>query len=170
MRGNIKAVALLLSALGILGGCGGGMDDLRTYIDDVKKRPGGRIDPLPQIQPYERFVYEAAALREPFTPYRPSNADGSGGVRPDPNRRREYLERYPLDTLEMVGTISRLGRDFGLLQDPDGLIHQVEVGNHIGQNDGRIVQINQSEISLIEIVSDGMGGFLERPAAVALSE
>jgi len=170
MRGNIKALALLLATLGALGGCSGDMDDLRAYVQDVKQRPGGRIDPLPQIQPYERFVYEAQSLREPFTPYRPSNADGSGGVRPDPNRRREYLERYPLDTLEMVGTISRHGRDFGLLQDPDGLIHQVEVGNHIGQNDGRIMEINQSEITLIEIVSDGMGGFLERPAAVALSE
>jgi len=170
MRTKYLAFALLLATVGFAGGCGGNYDDLKEEIEKVKARPGGRIDPLPQIQPQERFIYEAEKLRPPFSPYSAADASGKGGVRPDANRRREFLERYPLDTLSMVGTIERGGQSYGLIRDPDGLIHQVQVGNHLGQNDGRIVTVSQSEVALIEIISDGMGGFLERPAAVALSE
>lgn len=170
MRTKHLAFALLLATVGLAGGCGGNNEDLMAEIEAVKARPGGRIDPLPQIQPQERFIYEAENLRPPFSPYSAADATGKGDVRPDANRRREFLERYPLDTLSMVGTIERGGQSYGLIRDPDGLIHQVQVGNHLGQNDGRIVTVSQSEVALIEIISDGMGGFLERPAAVALSE
>lgn len=165
-----STLILLLAAAGLLAGCGNDNADLKQYVDEVKQRPGGRIEPLPQVQPYERFLYEAASLREPFSAYSPSDSSHTGGIRPDPNRRREYLERYPLDTLGMVGTIERQGKASGLIRDPDGLIHQVQVGDHLGQNDGRIVGITEGEVALIEIISDGMGGFLERPAAVAISE
>lgn len=165
-----KTLTLLLVSAGLLAGCSSDNADLRQYIEQVKQRPGGRIEPLPQVRPYERFIYEAANLREPFSVYSPSDSSHTGGIRPDPNRRREYLERYPLDTLGMVGTIERQGKAYGLIRDPDGLIHQVQVGEHLGQNDGRIVGITQAEVALIEIISDGMGGFLERPAVVAISE
>lgn len=170
MRTKHLAFALLLATVGFAGGCGGNNEELMAEIEAVKERPGGRIDPLPQIQPQERFIYEAENLRQPFSPYSASDASGKDGVRPDVTRRREFLERYPLDTLSMVGTIERGGQSYGLIRDPDGLIHQVQPGNHLGQNDGRIVTVSQSEVALIEIISDGMGGFLERPAAVALSE
>jgi len=170
MRIKHLAFALLLATVGFASGCSPDHKDLKDEIEIVKARPGGRIDPLPQIQPQERFIYEAQNLRPPFSPYSAANASGKGGIRPDTSRRREFLERYPLDTLGMVGTIKRSGQSYGLIRDPDGLIHQVQTGNHLGQNDGRIVTVSQSEIALIEIISDGMGGFLERPAAVALSE
>jgi type IV pilus assembly protein PilP len=169
MQRKYLALVLLCLSVGLMGGCTGDNEDLRDYINATLAKKGGRIEPLPQIQPYERFKYEAMSMRGPFTPYSAASNGGSG-IRPDANRRREFLERYPLDTLDMVGTIERNGASYGLIRDPEGLIHQVLVGEHMGQNDGRIVSISQSEVALIEIVSDGMGGFLERPAAVALSE
>ena len=170
MQQKHLALVLFLCA-GLVAGCSGDNEDLKNKIAEVNARPPKeRIEPLPQIQPYERFIYEAESLRDPFTPYSAASGAGGDGVRPDANRRREFLERYPLDTLGMVGTIAREGRTYGLIKDPEGLIHQVQVGGHMGQSDGRIVSISQSEVALIEIVSDGMGGFLERPAAVALSQ
>jgi type IV pilus assembly protein PilP len=168
--GQLLAVAAL--AVGV-SGCSSGMDDLRTYIDEVKARPGGRIEPLPQVRPAPIFAYEAAGRRSPFVPDTPqarvsSNPDAIQG--PDPNRPREFLEQFPLDTLRMVGTLNTRGDDFGLVQTSDGLIHRVAVGNHMGQNYGRIMTISDSEIQLVEIISDGIGGYLERPAAVGLSD
>ena len=93
-----------------------------------------------------------------------------GGVRPDFNRPREFLEQFSLDTLRMVGTLRMNGRTYGLIQTQDGLVHRVLPSNRLGQSDGRITAIEEGKISLIEIVTDGMGGFIERPAAIALSE
>jgi type IV pilus assembly protein PilP len=70
----------------------------------------------------------------------------------------------------MVGTLNAKGATFGLVQTSDGLIHRVSIGNHMGQNYGRILAVTDSEIQLVEIISDGIGGYLERPAAVALSD
>jgi len=166
-------IVLLAAGLG-LAACGGDMDDLDSYINEVKARPGGRIEPLPEITPYEVFTYVADSdgLRSPFVPDAPQAAPGAvdGGTRPDPDRSREFLEQFPLDTLRMVGTL-QLGETFyGLVQDSDGLIHRVVPGNYMGQNDGRIVTINESEIQLVEIISDGIGGYLEREAAVGLTD
>jgi type IV pilus assembly protein PilP len=91
-------------------------------------------------------------------------------IRPDVSRPREFLEQFSLDTLAMVGTLRLKGRTYGLVQTRDGLVHRVLPGNHLGQNDGRITAIAENEISLVEIIPDGMGGFIERPAALALSD
>jgi len=166
-------VAMLASAIA-LAACGGDMDDLDAYINEVKARPGGRIEPLPEITPYEVFTYAADSdgLRSPFVPDAPQIAPGAGdgGTRPDPDRSREFLEQFPLDTLRMVGTLQQGEVFYGLVQDSDGLIHRVVPGNYLGQNDGRIVAITESEIQLVEIISDGIGGYLEREAAVGLSD
>ncbi len=167
------AFALLAAGAG-LAGCSSDMDDLDQYINDVKSRPGGRIQPLPEITPYEVFTYVADTdgLRSPFVPDAPQAAVGSaiGGTRPDPQRSREFLEQYPLDTLRMVGTLELSEVNYGLIQTSDGLIHRVVPGNYMGQNDGRIIAVTDSEIELIEIISDGIGGYLERDAAVGLSD
>ncbi len=154
-----------------LAGCARDFSDLEQYMAEVKARPGGRIEPLPQIQPYETFVYSASDLRSPFqlavddTPRRPGGIDLI-----DRNRPREFLEQYPLDTLRMVGTLNIGGTDYALVSTADNLINRVRVGNHMGQSEGRIVEISDSEIKLIEIVSDGLGGYIERPAAVPLND
>jgi type IV pilus assembly protein PilP len=162
---------LVLSAVG-LAACGGDMDDLDQYINETKAKPGGRIDPLPEITPYEVFTYiaDAQGLRSPFVPDTPASAGGSGGARPDLDRSREYLESFPLDTLGMVGTLYIGETMYGLVQTADGLIHRVVPGNFMGQNDGRITEISESEIALVEIISDGIGGYIERDAAVGLSD
>jgi type IV pilus assembly protein PilP len=163
---------VLMAGLGLTG-CSGDMDDLDRYINDVKARPGGRIDPLPEITPYEVFTYVAdtEGLRSPFVPDSPQAAGGpSGGARPDLQRSREFLEQFPLDSLNMVGTLAIGNATYGLLQTRDGLIHRVTPGNYVGQNDGRITAVTESEIQVLEIISDGIGGYLERDAAIGLSD
>jgi type IV pilus assembly protein PilP len=91
-------------------------------------------------------------------------------VRPDTKRNREFLEQFSLDTLKMVGTLKLEGRQFGLVQTKDGLVHRVLPGQYVGQNDGKIVSISDAKISLVEIVPDGMGGYMERPAALGLKD
>jgi len=170
------ALTRLLAAAALLAGlsaCGRGTDDLRSYIDQVKARPGGRIEPLPQVRPAPTFAYAAGDRRSPFLPDAPQRrvSDNPNAIEgPDPNRPREFLEQFPLDTLEMVGTLADRRASFGLVQTADGLVHRVTVGNHMGQNYGRIVAITDSQIQLVEIISDGLGGYLERPAAIALAK
>jgi type IV pilus assembly protein PilP len=169
---SFKYGLLLVAALGLTA-CSADMDDLDQYINEIKARPGGRIEPLPEITPYEVFTYvaDAQGLRSPFRPDTPQAAgSAAGGARPDPDRSREYLEGFPLDTLGMVGTLYIGETMYGLLQTSDGLIHRVVPGNYLGQNDGRITDISESEIMLIEIISDGIGGYIERDAAISLTD
>lgn len=167
----IKSAAVLVAMLGIAA-CGGGADDLDQYINEIKARPGGRIEPLPEITPYEVYTYQADAqgYRSPFMPDTPAVASAGGGVRPERDRPRQYLEGYPLDALGMVGTLNIGGTDFALVQDPESLIHRVTPGDYMGQNDGRITEITDSEIKLVEIISDGIGGYIERDAAIGISD
>ena len=169
---SAKYGLLLVLALGLTA-CGGDMDDLDRYINETKAKPGGRIDPLPEITPYESFIYvaDAEGLRSPFVPDTPqATSTTASGTRPDPERSREYLESFPLDTLGMVGTLDIAGTTYGLVQTTDGLIHRVVPGNYLGQNDGRITGITESEINLTEIISDGIGGYIERDAAISLTD
>lgn len=163
----------LLAGCLAISACSSDMDELDQYVNEVKARPGGVIEPLPEIKPYEVFTYVAdqEGFRSPFVPDSPQAAGGAGdGTRPDPDRSREFLEQFPLDTLAMVGTLELGERTYGLLQTQDGLIHRVVPGNYVGQNDGRIVAVTESEIRVVEIVSDGIGGYLERDAAIGLSD
>ena len=169
-----RKLILILAASMALGACGGDMDDLEQYIDRIKARSGGRIEPLPEITPYEVFTYQADqdGIRSPFVPDSIQVAGGptDNGMRPDATRSREFLESFPLDTLRMVGTMQLGDTNFGLVQTSDGLVHRVTPGNYMGQNDGRIVTVGDAEIELVEIISDGIGGYLERDAAVALAD
>lgn len=174
MRQSRRIRNLLIASLLSIGvaACGGGTDDLDQYINQIKARPGGRIEPLPEITPYEIFSYVAdvEGLRSPFQPDTPLTAGGSAGPRPDDDRSREYLEGFSLDTLAMVGTLNINETMYGLVQTTDGLIHRVIPGNYLGQNDGRITHITESEIGLVEIISDGIGGYIERDAAVGITD
>ena len=168
---SLRWLAVAAVAAGV-SACGSGADELQAYIDEVKARPGGRIEPLPEIRPAPSFVYEAGNRRSPFMPDTPQQRvsnDPNAVQGPDPNRPREFLEQFPLDTLSMVGTLRGRTGSFGLVQTADGLVHRVTVGNHLGQNYGRISAISESGIQLVEVIPDGLGGFIERPAGIGLS-
>lgn len=161
----VCAVALVAF---VTAGCSGGQSDLKNWIAATKKRPGGRIQPIPEVKPYETFAYSASSLRSPFQPLSPNLANGSG-VRPSVRRNREFLEGFSLDTLKMVGTFKVGNNFYGLVQSKDGLVHKVQPGNYIGQNDGKVTEITGSKISVVEIIPDGLGGYIERPASLALA-
>jgi type IV pilus assembly protein PilP len=164
----LKVAAPALLAMLVVG-CSGDTSELQEYIAEVKQRPGGRIEPLPQIKPYEGFRYRADDRRSPFVPEQRASASAAPkGPKPIENRNKEYLEQFPLDTLAMVGTLVREDETYGLVQTSDGLVHRVVPGNYIGQNDGRIASIDEGEIQVEELVPDGIGGFFKRTAAVGI--
>jgi type IV pilus assembly protein PilP len=167
---SIVKFAAAASIVLLLAACSDDLDGLRAKIAEVKAAPGRGIEPLPEVKPYETFNYAAADQRAPFEPGIPESANSANGVRPDVTRPREFLEQFSLDTLRMVGTVRLKGRFYGLVQTNDGLVHRVLPGNHLGQSDGRITAIEEARVSIVEIVPDGMGGFIERPAGLALSE
>lgn len=162
-------VLALLLAGALVAGCSGRDAELDHFIAATKKEPGGRVEPLPEIKPYDTFTYASSSMRSPFVPGG-SGASSAPGIRPESRRNREFLEQFSLDTLRMVGTLKLHGRNYGLVQTNDGLVHRVLPGNHMGQADGRITAVDDGQISLVEIIPDGMGGFIERPAALALSD
>ena len=166
---RLMCVALACLYAGLTA-CSSADDELQRFIEDTKKEPGGRVEPIPEIKPYESFVYSASDMRSPFLPSSPGSGAGLAGIRPDQKRNREFLEQYSLDTLKMVGTLKLGGQMFGLVETKDGLVHRVSAGNHMGQAEGKITDITPSKISLIEIVPDSLGGYMERPAALGLNE
>jgi len=167
---RLLCVALACLGYAALTACSSADDELSRFIEETKHEPGGRVEPLPEIKPYETFVYADSEMRSPFMPSAPGAGAGLAGVRPDAKRNREFLEQFSLDTLKMVGTLRLGGAIFGLVQTKDGLVHRVAVGEHLGQAEGKITEISPSKISLIEIVPDSLGGYMERPAALALNE
>ena len=157
----------------LLSGCSNNMDELDFYVNQIKARPGGRIEALPEITTYEVYSYKADedGLRSPFVPDSKIITQVSNqfeGARPDPKRNREHLESFSLDTLRMVGTLQLEGNYYGLVQTTDGLVHRVIKGNYVGQNEGQIISIRDSEILIVEIISNGIGGYIEREAALSL--
>ena len=177
MRAPLRHVSAgWLLALGLsplLSACGSGMDDLEQWVAEVKARKSTEIAPIPQIKAFEPFAYDPAAHRDPFLPVAPKRSGGDGGgagPQPDFRRAREALEEYPLDALRMQGTIRTPRAVYALVKAPDGVIHRVGAGTHMGQNFGEIRSITDKDITLTELVPDGFGGWQQRPATLALAE
>jgi len=163
-----RTLALVTLSAGGLAACSGRDADLSRFVEATKKEPGGRVEPLPEVKPYDSYVYSSSAMRSPFVPGGSHGA--ASGPRPEVQRNREFLEQFSLDSMKMVGTLKLDNQSFGLVQVADGRVQRVLIGNHLGQNDGRITEIVSNKISLIELVPDGLGGYIERPAALALNE
>jgi type IV pilus assembly protein PilP len=171
---NFSGLVVLLAATAMLTACETRQDDLSRYIAEVKERPATPIPPIPPVRTYTPYQYEGLMGRDPF---RQANTDeaqqvdvpgNSTGPRPDLQRPREYLERFELDTLEMVGTFNKESNEWALIKDPDGTIHRVAVGNYIGMNHGKVSSISSDEVQLSEFIADGVGGWLVRDASIAL--
>jgi len=151
--------------------------DLEEYVQVTKSQQKSSIEPLPEFKPYESFAYQAIDLRDPFTEPTFSHAQPStqttssnNGIKPDFDRPTESLEEFPLDSLRMVGTLAKSENHWALINDTDGTIHRVQPGNHAGQNHGKITRITEYEVELTEIIPDGIGGWTERQASIAISE
>lgn len=151
--------------------CGGGdMEDLRQFMDEAGKDMQGKIEPLPQIKPYEPFSYDAFDLPDPFKPRKLSPSGGGGGLQPDLTRPKEPLEAYSLETLKMVGMISKKTGIHAVIATPDKAVYHVRAGNYMGQNFGMISSITDTEITLKEIVQDSAGDWAERTSTMTLQE
>jgi type IV pilus assembly protein PilP len=177
LRGRLmKMVMLVLAGLIITGCSGDKMSDLRSFIQAEKAKPGGRVEPIPEVKPFESFTYQAAGRKSPFEPWGLSaglskkSGSTKGGLHPDVNRRREALEAFPLDALKMVGTLVQKGIMWAIIKAPDGLVYRVTVNNYLGQNHGRITKISDEKVELVEIVPDGLGGWQERQANVVIAD
>lgn len=155
-------------------GCSDTNSDLQTYIRSVKAKPAGRIAPVPEFKPYETFTYSDTDLRDPFSVITDEdNVNSSNSelaLRPDMNRNKEALEEYPLDTLHFVGHLEKGDERWAIITSPDHLVYRVKVGNHLGSNYGEIVAISETQIDIKEIIEDGLGGWIERDAALSLTE
>ena len=166
---GMALIAVMLTA------CGESMDDLEKHIAAVKERPADPIPPIPPVKTYTPYEYDGLTGRDPF---RQSISEGSDdvrsqkgtGPRPDFERAKEYLERYELDTLAMVGTFSKEEAYWALVRDPEGVIHRVPVGNYMGKNHGQVVSIESTQVNLSELISDGAGGWIVREASIALGD
>ena len=165
----MKRLATLLFALSLTGCGGGDMEDLQSFVAETGKDMQGKIEPLPEVKVYEPFTYNAFDLPDPFKP-RKLSTGGGGGMQPDLNRPKEPLEAFSLETLKMVGMVSRQGVVHAVIKTPDNAIYHVRKGNYVGQNFGLITQITDSEVSLREIVQDSAGDWSERTSTLLLQE
>lgn len=171
LRTSWRPLLLAIVSAGLLAGCAPGLSDLQAWVADVKARPPRPLDPLPVMRQFETFEYAAQNLRDPFSnPLAEQEAISDSSVRPDPTRRKEPLEAFPLDSLDMVGTLGAGGQMVALVMDPERVVHRVVAGQYMGQSDGRVDAIYENRIDLTELVPDGAGGWMERKAQVALDD
>lgn len=165
MRFSLIIVALILNA------CSQDVSDLNEFIEQTKVKHVGSVEPLPQFEAYTNFIYSAGDLRDPFETAFQMEGNNEKTEKPTHNQRpREPLEHFPLDTLRMVGVLEKGDQIWGLIKDPQNMVHRVKVGNHIGTNEGEITSVTEEKIELLEIVADGMGNYVERNATLGVGE
>ena len=170
----MAAAALLLTT-----GCERDTRDLQQWVQQTLRTPGGDIEPIPPIRAPETVVYDAFELRDPFQRRvarveeeadADDTAEGVTGVRPDFDRPREFLEGFPLDTLNMVGTLEMEGVNFALIRDTERVVHRVAEGAYMGTNHGRVTRVRDDRVELVELFEDPRGGWVERRTQVVLTE
>lgn len=151
------------------------LDEVRTFVRDAHSDRKPKVEPLPEIKTQEVFAYSASGLVDPFASFnlKPNSAKagtaGNGGG-PDPNRRKEPLEDFPLDSLKMVGTLARGKQAWAIIQAPDGSVHRAKSGDHVGQNSGLVTKVTEEKIDLIELIQGPLGDWIEREATMTLLE
>jgi type IV pilus assembly protein PilP len=168
---RLKHFSLILSVIVITGCQGGKGDDLDEFILESGKSMRVKIDPLPEVKPYVPMEYNAdGSLVNPFKA-RKAESESEGKLQPNLNRPREALEAYPLESLKFVGSMEKSKLEYGLIQTPDNSVHQVKIGNYVGQDFGMVVDITESGIALKEVVQDELtGDWVERVANIDLQD
>ena len=170
-----RALLVVILAGTSLAGCSSrDFSDLDSFMEEKRSRPGGIIQPIPTFKAYEAFAYSATALRSPFD--RPievreiAQLQAVAAIKPDENRAKEFLEQFTFDSLRMVGTLERGQDDWTLIKDPRGGVHRVRVGSFLGRHHGKVVDMDDTFVAVVEIVSDGtQDGWVERPRTIKLS-
>ena len=171
LKEKLSRCILLGLGLLVVTACDQNTSDLQSFIAQTKSAHVGSVKPIPQFKPYESFSYSAVELRDPFVATVELEEDTGSKtslLNPDITRPKEALEVFPLDTLSMVGILEQNNNLWGLIKDPQNIVHRVQVGKYIGQNEGKITEITESAVSLVEIISDGIGGYIERDASIAI--
>jgi type IV pilus assembly protein PilP len=168
-----RAACISMMSVALLAGCGPqSHQDLQNWMAEQGKGMRGKLDPLPQIKPYEPFAYADFDLPDPFKPRKIEPVKGAetatNKLAPDLNRRKEPLEAYPLEGLSMVGTLEKGKTRYALVKTPERDIYQVRQGNHMGQNFGVVVGITDTDIKLKELMQDGAGDWSERSSTLNL--
>jgi type IV pilus assembly protein PilP len=178
MKGKaIMRLQLLATVLLVLPACSGGeMSDLKSFVVTAYQDKKPEIESLPEIQPFKPFEYSVADDQDPFSvgnivTNRSDNA-ALAGDSPDVNRRREPLEEYPLDALRFVGTMTKEETPWVIVQTSEGTAHRAKVGNYMGQNDGKIMQIltGEQKVVLAELVLDPAGRWVTRETELTIDE
>ena len=168
---NLVYIGLVLG----LSGCDSGSEyeDLTQYMDEVRARPKGKIESLPDFTPYEAFTYGATGLRSPFDEMLSSQANENNqfvqAVRPDAARVKQFLEGFSFDSFSMVGTLND-DRGYHALLDLDGSVYRVKVGDYLGRDHGRVVKITDNIIHVLEIVRNGLDNWVERPRTIRIKD
>ncbi|HER35638.1 MAG: pilus assembly protein PilP [Halothiobacillaceae bacterium] len=164
-RLGVLGVGALL--VGSLAGCAQDMGDLEQKVDKLQARPGGQIEPIPEMKPLPRYAYSVPKdERTPFMPPKEDHVDDGDGLKPDIDRPKEPLEQFPLDALAMRGIINRQNATYALIRDGNGVIHEVMLGDHMGRNYGEVMEIGETSVTLEEIVPDGRGGWKKQTTVV----
>ena len=172
MTGMLHRAAGLAVLAMALAGCGTDSGDLLAWMEQSRRTTPAIKETIAEPKSFEPFRYQASGETDPFSVAKlkvgaVGAARAGGGIRPDLARQREPLEAYPLDSLKMVGNLAQGGTTTGLLQ-ADSVLFQVRVGNHIGQNFGRVTRVSEEEIAVREIVQDAAGDWIERDTALRL--
>ena len=167
---SVRLTALLpLAAVLLLSGCGDEQDDLRSWMEENSKGLKPNLKPLPPIQQVVPVNYQGAGKIDPFRVAKLEPDKKGGQFAPDANRRREPLEAYPLESLKMVGVLMKHGQSHAIIV-ADKTLHQIKVGNYLGQNYGQVTAITETEVTLKELVEDASGEWTERISTLQLQE
>ena len=173
----MRALAWTIAFAILLGGCGADdQGDLKQELAEATKDFRGRVDPLPQVKPYEPVPYTSEGQIDPFNPQRidvarvaRGSSAGSALIEAQRKRPPEPLEAFPLESIKMEGTITQGKETFALVQAGPNL-YRVRKGNYMGQNFGVITAIDESQITLKELVQDSSGEWVERNTSLQLVE
>lgn len=158
----------------LFAGCGGEeFQDLRDFVKNAGADMRGKVEPPPDIKPYEPFTYENdAGIPDPFKPRKQDarNANRSGQNLPNLDRPKEELEDFPLESLKMVGYLFQKGVGHAVIRSAEGKIYRIKAGNYIGLNFGQVISVTETEIKIKEMVQDSVGDWSERESSLLLVE
>ncbi len=180
MQQRLKTLFLIIIAPLFLASCEEKHEDLDQWLETVQSKPVPAVRPLPDVKPYKAFDYAAEDEHSPFMKVVPETEVGTltdlqgcgiNDPKPDLNRRKEELERMPLNTLSMVGAISDDAGKLAIIRDESsGLLYRVKEGNFLGLDNGRIMELNETLIKLYEVVPNGRGCWESRTQTLELGQ